>query len=101
MLKVRQTYRIFASRQLDIPLVQSKGLLIMVHELPDAMGTQVTALNFAAGPIDEQVPLQDVPAGEVVDMFRNAVVGTLGGDSRLRVKLAPYEGTSYLIRSSG
>ncbi len=52
LLKVRQAYRIYAARQIDVPDVQSPGLLVMVHELPDGLGTQITALNFGATSVD-------------------------------------------------
>ncbi len=40
--------RIYAAYQIDVPDAQSPGLLVMVHELPDGLGTQITALNFGA-----------------------------------------------------
>ena len=67
---MRQAYRIYAARQIDVPDVQSPGLLVMVHELPDGMGTQITALNFGATPVDEVVRLAasaGVDAGPAIE----------------------------------
>ena len=58
LLAVRQSYGIAASRQVAIPDVTAPGLLVMVHELPDARGTQITALNFSATPITEAIFLR-------------------------------------------
>ena len=57
LLAVRQTSGLYASRQILVPDVASAGLLVMVHELPNGKGTQVTALNFGATPIDETITL--------------------------------------------
>ncbi len=99
MLDVRQTYRIYESRQVAVPDVKSKGLLVMVHELPAGMGTQVTALNFGNNSIDEVVPISELKSGEVVDMFTDQVVGNLSRTGELRITLAAYEGRSYLNSS--
>ncbi len=97
MLAVREQYRIYAARQIDIPEVRSPGLLVMVHELPDQLGIQVSALNFGATAIDESVTLHTVPDGEAVDMFNDQVVGQVNA-GELAVRLAPYTGKSYLLR---
>ena len=98
LLDVRQRYQLHSARQVDVPNVISRGLLVMVHELPDGQGTQVTALNFGAEPVEERVTLTHTPPGEVVDMLADTVVGRLADDHRLTVKLDGYEGQSLLIR---
>lgn len=97
MLKVRQEYRIYAARQIDVPDVRSPGLLVMVHELPEELGIQVTALNFGASPVDEVVRLAGVAAGPVLDMFSQQAAGAVTEDGDLRVRLAGHSGASYLI----
>ncbi len=100
LLKVRQAYRIYAARQIDIPDVQSPGLLVMVHDLPDGMGTQITALNFGATPVDEVVRLAistGVHAGPALNMFSQQVEGVVTAEGDFRVRLAGYSGASYLI----
>jgi trehalose synthase len=97
MLQVRQAYKLYAAYQLDIPNTQSPGLLVMVHELPEGLGTQVTALNFGAEPVDEVVRLAHVQPGQAVNMFSNLVEGPVDSHGHLRIQLDGYWGTSYLL----
>lgn len=97
LLAVREAYGIAAARQIAIPDVTSPGLLLMVHELPDGRGTQVTALNFSKDPIEETVELANVRPGPVVDMIGETIEGDLGEDGRLHISLEPYEGLSLRI----
>jgi trehalose synthase len=97
LLEVRQRYGIYASRQTQVPEAQSPGLLVMVHELPDGKGTQLTALNFGPTPVDETIAVEGVPAGPAVDMISGALAGSLASDGRLTIQLVGYEGKSLLI----
>jgi trehalose synthase len=97
LLAVRQAYGIYASRQILVPDVTSPGLLVMVHELPDARGTQVTALNFGAEPLEETIVLPNVQPGPVVDMINETVEGDLSEASELVIRLDGYEGLSLRI----
>ncbi|GGE12638.1 trehalose synthase [Aureimonas endophytica] len=97
LLAVREAYGIAASRQVAIPDVAARGLLVMVHELPDGRGTQVTALNFGAEPIEETVMLSGTRPGPVVDMIAETIEGDLQEDGALRITLDPYEGLSLRI----
>jgi trehalose synthase len=99
ILAVRQRHRIYESRQLSIPDVQSKGLLVMVHQLPIGLQTQVTALNFGPEPLEEVVPLPRAQAGVVVDLFTNQMEDRLTETGDLLVRLEGYAGKAYLIRA--
>ena len=101
LLEVRQRYQLPVSRQVDVPDVVSRGLLVMVHALPEGQGMQVTALNFGAESVDETVMLSRTTPGAVVDMLTDTVVGRVGNDHLLTVKLDGYEGKSLLIRGEG
>ncbi len=101
LLSVRERYQLYAARQLDIPDVQSPALLVMVHELPDALLTQVTLLNFGADAIDEVVRLENIRAGSLLDMLTGEVVGMLTVTGDLPVQLPGYTGKSYLIQPQG
>ena len=57
----------------------------MVHELPDARGTQVTALNFGPTPIEETIVLPNVQPGPVVDMINETVEGDLSETGELLI----------------
>ena len=98
LLDVRERYRIYQARQIDLPAVQEPGLLVMVHELPEGFGTQVTALNFSRQPVAEQVQIAGA-AGDsrVLDMLSEHYLHPLSATAQLSVTLEPYAGKSYLI----
>jgi hypothetical protein len=77
--------------------VKSAGLLVMVHELPDGKGTQATAINFGATPIDETINLRDVQPGAVFDMINEKFEGSLSDAGDLRITLDAYEGKSLRL----
>ena len=97
LLAVRQTSGLYAARQILVPDVKSAGLLVMVHELPDGKGTQITALNFGATPIDETITLPAVQPGPIVDMINETIEGDLSEAGELRITLDGYEGKSLRI----
>ena len=75
LMSVRQAYGLAASRQVAIPDVTAPSLLVMIHELADARGTQITALNFGPTPIQDVISLPNVQAGPIVDMIKGRVIG--------------------------
>lgn len=97
LLSVRQSYGIYASKQIMVPDVVTPGLLVMVHDLPDGRGTQVTALNFGATPIEEKIVLPMVQPGVVLDMVNETVEGDLTPSGELTLRLEGYEGLSLRI----
>ena len=100
LLAIRQSSGLYASRQILVPEVKSAGLLAMVHVLPDGKGTQVTALNFGATPIDETIMLPNLQPGPVVDMIHETIDSDLLDGGKLRITLDGYEGKSLHISSS-
>jgi hypothetical protein len=98
LLAVRERYRIYQARQIDVPAVSAPGLLVMVHELPEGFGTQVTALNFGRQPLAEEVAIRGAEAGsQVLDMLSETALDPLAEGGVLHVTLQPHEGKSYLI----
>jgi trehalose synthase len=99
MLRVRAEYRINESEQVDVPAVQARGLVVMVHRLPDGQGTQVTAINFGRSPVHETVAIATAPpGGSIRDLLEDKTLGTLGVDGRLQLALGPHEGQVLLIK---
>ncbi|SIT86715.1 maltose alpha-D-glucosyltransferase [Pontibaca methylaminivorans] len=96
LLAVRDTYGLAVSQQIEIPDVDSAGLLVMVHELPDQGGIQITALNFGREPVEEVVRLGAPHAGPVFDMIAETVEQTIE-DGLLPLRLAPLAGCSLRI----
>jgi trehalose synthase len=69
LLQMRKEYDIALARRIEIPEVTNNGLVVMVHELPDGKGTQMTLLNFGREKIQETVKFNKVKAGR----FKNAM----------------------------
>jgi trehalose synthase len=100
ILAVRRHYGIATSRQIDIPDVSHKGMLVLVHQLDDPGQLQLTVLNFAAEPIAGTVRSQALPSrGQVCDMFTGEPVGTVDDLQSFSVELAAHQGMSLLVRS--
>lgn len=97
LLSVRQAYGLAGSRQTTIPDVKERGLLIMVHELPDGRGSQITALNFGATAIKETLAFPGIGEGPVVDMIHEVILGDVSENGEITIELEPYEGKSLRI----
>ena len=97
LLEVREHYRIYAARQVAVPAVANPGLLVMVHELPDGLGLQVTALNFGATPVAEIVPIAGAAAGHAVNMLTDEAEGEVTASGELLITLEGHQGKSYLL----
>jgi trehalose synthase len=100
MLKVRRDLQLYAARLADVPAVQAKGLLVLVHELPDSSDLQITAINFGAAPVDETVAIAGAPQGssgvDVLDPKASPLAISAGGT--LRLSLKGFEGKALRIK---
>lgn len=97
LLAVRRRYRIFESRQVAVPAVQTPGLLVMVHELPDGLGAEITALNFSATPIQETITLEGMASQPVHELLHDVPAGAIDAQGRLAIDLAGYAGKAFLV----
>jgi trehalose synthase len=102
ILRVRSHYGIATSRQIDIPEVSHRGMLVMVHQLADPDQYQLTVLNFAnedsAGTVrSEELP----PGGRVSDMFSGKAFATVDDLHSFTVEMPPHHGMSLLVEASG
>jgi len=98
ILAVRERYGVATSRQIDIPDVSHRGMLVMVHQLaePDQLG--LTVLNFANEAIAGTVRSEHlVPGSTVTDMFHDDVVATVDDLSSFHVELRPHGGMALLV----
>jgi hypothetical protein len=101
MLRVRAEYRINESEQNDVPVVNSRGLVVMVHRLPAAKGVQVTALNFGRTAIRETVVIKAAAAGgDVRHLVDGNALPRLQAGGQLPLALGPHQGQVLLIKES-
>ena len=102
MLKVRSDLHLYAGRLLDTPAVRAKGLLVLVHQLPDTADLEVTAINFGSTPINETVVIRDAPQNSKVTdaLDPKAPESAIDADGTLRLSLGAYEGKALRIARS-
>ncbi|OLL73770.1 Trehalose synthase [Pseudonocardia sp. Ae168_Ps1] len=97
ILAVRKHSGVATARQVDVPDVSHRGLLVMVHELDDGR-TQVTVLNFADEHVDAAVRSEHLaPGSTVVDLFSGETVGTVDDLQVFRIDLTPYRATAVVL----
>jgi trehalose synthase len=102
ILAVRARLGVATSRQVDIPDVSHKGMLVMVHELADPQRHQLTVLNFGAEPISGTIRSEQLlPGSAVTDTFSGEQLGTVDDLSGFWVELRPHEGKSLLAQPTG
>jgi trehalose synthase len=100
ILAIRKRYGIATARQLDVPPVSNKAMLVMVHQLTDA--EQVTVLNFSAQPISGSVHSEHlVPGSVLVDMLTDQEIGEVDDLHTFPITLEPHEGKSLLVLCPG
>ena len=99
ILAVRDRYGIAVSRQIDVPDVAHRGMLVLVHQLADPDQLALTVLNFANEAVSGTVRSEHlVPGSEVLDMFADDPIATVDDLSSLHVELHPHGGMALLVR---
>jgi len=97
VLEVRARHGIATARQVDVPPVSHRSMLVMVHRLEDGNG-QVTVLNFAEEDIVGSVQSKDLtPGSRVDDMVTGETLGVVDELSSFPITLGPFEGRSLLV----
>jgi len=84
----------------DVPGVQAKGLLVLVHELPENSGLEITAINFGDRAVNEAVPIRGAaPGAKAIDVLDpQAPMSDIGADGSLRLHLNAFEGKAWRIK---
>ncbi|WP_029113671.1 maltose alpha-D-glucosyltransferase [Mycobacterium sp. URHB0044] len=101
ILRVRTHYGIATSRQIDIPDVSHRAMLVLVHQLDEHSRYQLTVLNFANEDIAGTVRSEHLPPdAQVSDMFSGKPVATIDDLHSFAVHLQPYQGMSLLVEAS-
>lgn len=100
ILRVRSHYGIATSRQIDIPEVSHRAMLVMVHQLEDPQQHQLTVLNFADEPIAGTVRSDTLPPGATVsDMFSGHAFATIDDLHSFAVEMPPHHGMALLVEA--
>jgi trehalose synthase len=100
ILRVRSHYGIATSRQVDIPEVSHRGILVMVHKLADHHRHQLTVLNFADQHIVGTVRSDALPvASRVSDMFSHQPLAAVDDQHSFVIDMGPHHGTSLLVEA--
>jgi trehalose synthase len=98
ILAIRDRYNIATARQVDIPDVSHKSMLVMIHQLEGDMGLQVTALNFSGESISGIISSVHLPTGaSVIDMTTEVQLAVTDGLHSFMINLDPYQGRSLLV----
>lgn len=98
LLEARQRSGIATATQLDVPPVSHKGMLVMIHQLPDTENKQVTILNFAQEPITGTVHSEFLEPGWVVsDMVTHEVMGEVDALRSFSISLGVHIGLSLIV----
>jgi trehalose synthase len=100
ILKVRSHYGIATSRQVDIPEVSHRGMLVLVHQLENPLQQQLTVLNFANEEIAGTVRSKYLPPGaQVSDMFSGKAFASIDDLHSFAVEMPPLHGMSLLVEA--
>jgi trehalose synthase len=100
LLKVRADLHLYAARLTDVPSVEAKGLLVLVHELPENSGLEVTAINFGDRAVDETVLIRGAaPGSTATDILQSqAPQLAVGAGGSLRLHLDGFAGRAWRIK---
>ena len=98
ILKVRSFYGVATSRQLDIPEVSNRAMLVLVHQLEKPQQRQLTVLNFANEHIRGTVSSQYLaPGAAVSDMFSGKLIDSVDDLRSFTVDMPPLHGMALLV----
>ena len=101
ILGVRKHYGIATSRQVDVPDVSHRSVLVLVHALDAGEHPRhaLTILNFGAEPVPATVRSTVLPpGGTVIDMFTQETVGVVDDLHAVGIDLNPHQGVAMLVQ---
>jgi trehalose synthase len=100
ILRVRSHFGIATSRQIDIPEVSHRGMLVLVHQLAAEGRYQLTVLNFANEDVAGTVRSDELPpGGSVSDMFTGKSFATVDDLHSFAVTMPAHHGLSLLVEA--
>jgi hypothetical protein len=97
IIRVRRDHKIATAKQIDVPEVSHRSMLVMVHRL-EADDLQITALNFAPEPITGTVRSEHLPPGSrVIDMFCDQEVAVVDDLRSFSINIEAHDGRGLLV----
>jgi trehalose synthase len=100
IIAIRRRYGIATSKQVDVPEVSHRGLLVMVHELSDG-NVQLTVLNFSSSGVTGTVRSEHLPRGaKITNMFTDEELGSVDGLRSFSLRLGAHDGCSLLVHAA-
>ena len=100
MLAIRKKYKLALAEQLAIPDLANKGLVIMIHRLPEKAGIEMTALNFARKPVQETVMLAELKDMNAYDLYADRPDGKVFESGEFLLNLDALQGKVLLFTST-
>ena len=101
ILAVRKHYGIATSKQVDIPDVSHRALLVLVHQIGEAEQPDhaLTVLNFGADAATSTVRSEWLlPGSTARDMFSQEIVGTVDDLHAFSIDLEGHRGVALLVQ---
>ncbi len=92
MLVIREKYGIALAKRIEIPEVQNKGVVIMVHKLPRSNEVEITALNFGRDKAEENLKLDILSSMTGCDVLNKGPKIKIPGSGELPIELGALEG---------
>ena len=98
ILQIRDDCDLPIATQVDVPPVSHKGMLVMVHALPDERTQQVTVLNFAQDEVTGTVRSEHLMPGSTIrSMFDDLDLGEVDDLNSFSVTLGPHDGLALHV----
>lgn len=98
ILSVRKKYNIDRSTSRPRPETTDRGVVVLLNELPDQQGLQLTALNFGFQTAHETLHFPDQAGQRVTDIIQDIQFSALSETGQINLTLAPLEGRIFLIK---
>jgi len=96
ILAIRNEYGIQLSKQIAIPTVKHKGLIVMVHRLPAGRGLEITAINFSRESVNEEIVIKEAKGCIINDIIEGKSFGL--SDGHVTISLRPLSGTAMVLQ---
>ena len=98
VLAVRTESGLSTGEQLDVPVPDHPGVLVMVHSLDGTTDRQATVLNFGRDDVTTVVASAYLlPGSQVTDMLTGELLGSLSIDGSIAVRVPALTGRSLRI----